>query len=103
MKSSDFDYKLPAELIAQQPLADRAASRMLVLDRGTGDHSVFARAFLDVLAENRGVLSSVGLYRDVFEKVAAAARKLGIEQLPQLRPIRPAGHEWGDFFFVPRA
>ena len=74
-----------------------------VLDRGAGDHSVFARAFLDVLAENRGVLSSVGLYRDVFEKVAAAARKLGIEQLPQLRPIRPAGHEWGDFFFVPRA
>jgi S-adenosylmethionine:tRNA ribosyltransferase-isomerase len=30
---SDFDYHLPAERIAQQPLADRAASRMLVLDR----------------------------------------------------------------------
>ena len=73
-----------------------------VLDRGAGDHSVFARAFLDVLAENKGVLSSVGLYRDVFEKVAVAARKLGIEQLPQLRPIRPAGHEWGDFFFIPK-
>jgi S-adenosylmethionine:tRNA ribosyltransferase-isomerase len=32
---ADFDYSLPDDLIAQQPLADRAASRMLVLDRQT--------------------------------------------------------------------
>src|SRR5437764_4669811 len=32
---SDFDYDLPAELIAQEPLAERDASRMLVLDRDT--------------------------------------------------------------------
>ena len=32
----DFDYLLPPEQIAQQPLPDRAASRMLVLDRATG-------------------------------------------------------------------
>jgi S-adenosylmethionine:tRNA ribosyltransferase-isomerase len=33
---SDFDYHLPEELIAQQPLEDRAASRMLVVDRKSG-------------------------------------------------------------------
>ena len=33
MQVSDFNYFLPQELIAQQPLADRAASRMLCLDR----------------------------------------------------------------------
>ncbi len=33
MDLSDFDYELPEELIAQEALADRAASRMLVLDR----------------------------------------------------------------------
>jgi len=33
MQISDFDYELPEVLIAQQPLADRAASRMLVVDR----------------------------------------------------------------------
>ena len=33
MHISDFDYELPEELIAQQPLAKRDASRMLVLDR----------------------------------------------------------------------
>ena len=36
MLLSDFDYHLPDELIAQQPLPDRAASRMLVVDRATG-------------------------------------------------------------------
>jgi S-adenosylmethionine:tRNA ribosyltransferase-isomerase len=35
MLISDFDYELPVELIAQQPLADRAASRMLVIDRAS--------------------------------------------------------------------
>lgn len=33
MRLSEFDYELPAELIAQEPLAERDASRMLVLDR----------------------------------------------------------------------
>jgi S-adenosylmethionine:tRNA ribosyltransferase-isomerase len=32
----DFDYRLPEDLIAQEPLADRAASRMLVVDRISG-------------------------------------------------------------------
>ena len=36
MLVSDFDYHLPDELIAKQPLADRAAARMLRLDRAAG-------------------------------------------------------------------
>ena len=32
MKTADFDYRLPTELIAQQPLAERDGARMLVLD-----------------------------------------------------------------------
>ena len=36
MRTSDFDYSLPAEQIAQHPLPDRAASRLLVLERTTG-------------------------------------------------------------------
>src|SRR5215472_11285157 len=36
MNLSDFDYELPAESIAQRPLAERDASRMLLLDRVTG-------------------------------------------------------------------
>ncbi len=37
MKTSDFYYDLPEELIAQDPLADRSASRLLHLDRETGE------------------------------------------------------------------
>lgn len=36
MLLSDFDYPLPEELIAQQPLEDRAGARMLVVDRRAG-------------------------------------------------------------------
>ena len=36
MKTSDFYYDLPEELIAQDPLVDRTASRLLVLNRETG-------------------------------------------------------------------
>ena len=37
MKTSDFYYELPEELIAQDPLTDRSASRLLHLDRRTGE------------------------------------------------------------------
>ena len=33
MDVKDFDYELPEELIAQDPLEDRSASRLMVLDR----------------------------------------------------------------------
>ena len=36
MKTEDFDYYLPKELIAQTPLAKRDESRLLVMDRVTG-------------------------------------------------------------------
>ena len=36
MKTSDFDFALPQELIAQTPLQRRDASRLLTLDRQTG-------------------------------------------------------------------
>ena len=44
MKTADFDYHLPPERIAQTPLADRSASRLLVLDRqaDTLSHQHFA-------------------------------------------------------------
>ena len=43
MKISDFDYQLPDELIAQEPLSARQASRMMVVNRaaGTLDDRVF--------------------------------------------------------------
>ena len=43
MDVKDFDYDLPEELIAQDPLEDRSSSRLMVLDKKTGDieHKIF--------------------------------------------------------------
>lgn len=52
MDVNDFDFDLPENLIAQTPLVDRAASRLMVLDRETGDvrHRQF-RQIIDELNE----------------------------------------------------
>lgn len=44
MKLSDFNYELPEELIAQDPLENRDSSRLMVLDRNTGEisHKIFS-------------------------------------------------------------
>ena len=36
MKTDDFDYYLPEELIAQTPLANRSDSRLMLVDKNTG-------------------------------------------------------------------
>ena len=50
MKTSDFYYDLPEELIAQDPLEDRSSSRLMILDKETGktEHHVF-REIIDEL------------------------------------------------------
>lgn len=50
LRTSDFAFDLPKELIAQDPLADRSASRLLVVDKNTGEarHEMF-RNVLDYL------------------------------------------------------
>ena len=46
MKTSDFDYRLPTELIAQTPIEPRDSSRLLVIDRA--DASIQHKAFHDI-------------------------------------------------------
>jgi len=50
LKTSDFYYDLPEELIAQDPLEDRSSSRLMILDKETGktEHHVF-REIIDEL------------------------------------------------------
>lgn len=47
MKTSDFYYDLPEELIAQDPLEDRSSSRLLVLDKESGERK--HRIFKDII------------------------------------------------------
>ena len=47
MKTSEFDFELPQELIAQHPLANRSQSRLLVLHRESGE--IEHRHFFDII------------------------------------------------------
>ena len=72
-----------------------------VMDMGGGQHSVFAKALLDVLGANSGVLDGQRLHREVAARVAYAAANMQFDQVPEYGPIRFAGHEAGEFFLVP--
>jgi hypothetical protein len=70
-----------------------------VSDSGGGkEHSVFAKAFLTVLQENRDVLDGQQLFNLVRRPVV-----LNASQTPEYTDIRYAGHEGGDFLFVRQA
>ncbi len=67
-----------------------------VSDAGTDEHSVFAHAFLTALEENAIALDGQSLFRIISRPVIVNA-----EQTPQYSDIRRAGHEGGEFIFVP--
>jgi hypothetical protein len=67
-----------------------------VEDDARGDHSAFASAFLDVLSQNQEVLDTSTLFARIRRPVMLAS-----DQTPELADIRRAGHEGGDFLFVP--
>jgi hypothetical protein len=60
---------------------------------GGGSQSLFAIAFLDVLRANDEVLTG--------QEVSARVAHATVGQVPQYAPIQFAGHEAGDFVFVP--
>ena len=72
-----------------------------VADIGGGEHSLFANALLGILEDNSDILEGQRLYQQVFAQVAMGAENLNIEQEPLYAPIRHAGHESGEFFFLP--
>jgi hypothetical protein len=73
-----------------------------VLDSGGGKHSIFAKAFIDLLQENAEIMEGQRLYQQISARVAYAAAAVMTEQVPQYAPIKYAGHESGDFLFLPR-
>ena len=91
--TADYDYELPKELIAQDPLAERSSSRLLVLDRNSGavSHHVFSEiaSFLragDLLVLNDTKVLPVrlhGVKNDSGARVELLLlRRRGTEQVP---------------------
>jgi hypothetical protein len=74
-----------------------------VLDQGGEGNSVFAKAFLDVLESNKTILTAPALFSKVQGKVKEGAQRNHFAEEPEFKSIKGAGHEVGDFFFVPLA
>jgi hypothetical protein len=68
-----------------------------VMDSGAEKHSVFAAALLDALRGNGEVIEAARLFVQIRDRVAAS-----VPQTPQYAPLQGAGHQGGDFIFVPQ-
>lgn len=71
-----------------------------VLDSGGAGHSVFARAFINQLESNQGVLDAYRLYVRLSRTVKTRAAAVGFSQVPTYAPIRHAGHGGGEFVLL---
>lgn len=65
------------------------------MEDGSGQHSIFAKAFIDILQENTSYLDGTELFSKIRRPVI-----LGADQTPEYSDIRRAGHEGGDFIFL---
>jgi uncharacterized protein len=101
-----------APALSQEALATMARQRARVvltsgglepvIDSGGGGNSLFARSLLDVLQAVNAPIEARRLHEELAVHVAVRAERLNFKQLPEYAPIRFAGHEAGDFVFVPR-
>lgn len=64
---------------------------------GKGAHSVFASAFLDALRENKEIMDGAQLFNTLRRPVM-----LNSDQTPEYSDIQRAGHEGGEFIFIPK-
>jgi uncharacterized caspase-like protein len=71
-----------------------------VLDKGGAGHSIFARALIERLKLNTGVIDAYRVFFDVSNKVINRAISVGFDQVPTYAPIRHAGHAGGEFILV---
>jgi uncharacterized caspase-like protein len=74
-----------------------------VMDGGAGNNSIFARQFVNALTQRAEPFEARELYGEIAPRVSQAARGAGNQQDPQYGALRHAGHEAGDFVFVPRS
>ena len=64
-------------------------------------HSVFANSFIKILRDNAKVLTASRLANRLKEKVIAITGSHNIKQTPEFSNMHKAGHDGGDFLFVP--
>ena len=65
-----------------------------VMDNDGGDHSLFAQKLISTLKENKGVINTELLFKNIRQYVSNNS-----DQMPEIGAIYKAGHDGGDFLF----
>ena len=68
-----------------------------VVDGGGGDHSIFAKSFIDILNE----IEIENTISDISKKITSFV-VTNSDQTPEYAPLPKSGHDGGEFIFVPR-
>jgi len=74
-----------------------------VPDAARGEHSLFAGALIAALNDNNQLLTGQRLFREIASNMALKSASAGLQQVPEYAPIQFAGHEAGEYFFMPRS
>lgn len=72
-----------------------------VLDGSDDTHSVFAGSLIDTLESNNVALRDSVLFSQLSVNVRKRSKHVEKVQIPEMKPVREAGHEGGTFYFVP--
>ena len=99
IKSRDRDAERMADLAKKKARVVLTSGGLEpVSDSGGGEHSAFAKAFIDALASNDGAIDGTELFKRIERPV-----KLNADQTPAYSDMRKVGHEeGGDFVFLRR-
>ncbi|HET7777994.1 MAG TPA: caspase family protein [Rudaea sp.] len=74
-----------------------------VADAARGEHSLFAGALIGALNDNNQLLTGQRLFREIASNMALKSATAGLQQVPEYAPIQFAGHEAGEYFFMPKS
>jgi hypothetical protein len=102
LKGDELDRRMEAIAAKRSRTVLTSGGLKPVLDQGGGDNSVFADSLLGILGANADILEARRLSEEVSARVSFVSEDLGLRQDPEYAALRHAGHEAGDFFFVPR-
>lgn len=72
-----------------------------VLDGSNKTHSIFASALIESLEQNTDALRDSALFAQLSVNVRKRSQHAEEDQIPEMKPVREAGHEGGTFYFVP--
>ena len=99
--SKESEQAIKAGLARRSRVVISSGGVKPVLDGSNQTHSMFASALIEALEQNDNTLKDSSLFAQLSVNVRKRSSITGEKQIPEMKPVREAGHEGGTFYFVP--